>query len=189
MSIGIVLKGINALHFGRLVDFIFEFIPQFVMMAVLFGYMAVLIIVKWLTFWKDTNEAPSIIAFMINIFLKNGQIIGSPLIGSLSLNEKINIICLLTALLCVPLMLLVKPLYEKFTHVDHEQHNPQRPSRLTSKGYSKFEDEEDPVTPPKDFERERPSDNKNATEQRFKLDDDKSDSPIRRLEGSINTEN
>lgn len=118
MMIGIALKGINALHFGRLVDFIFEFIPQFVMMAVLFGYMALLIIVKWLTFWKNTNEAPSIIAFMINIFLKNGQILGSPLIGSLAFNEKINIFCLLTAVLCVPLMLLVKPLYEKFTHVD-----------------------------------------------------------------------
>jgi len=81
------------------------------MMSVLFGYMSLLIIVKWLTFWKDTNEAPSIIAFMINIFLKQGQVVGKPLIGSKSLNEKINIGCLLTALLCVPLMLLVKPLY------------------------------------------------------------------------------
>ena len=72
MLLGIVLKAANSLHFGNMIDLLFEFIPYFVMMCVLFGYMSLWIIVKWLTFWKDTNEAPSIIAFMINIFLKQG---------------------------------------------------------------------------------------------------------------------
>jgi hypothetical protein len=51
------------------------------MMSVLFGYMGCLIIVKWMTVWKSTADAPSIIAFMINIFLKNGEVIGQPIIG------------------------------------------------------------------------------------------------------------
>jgi V-type H+-transporting ATPase subunit a len=111
MMLGICLKAANSLYFGRIVEFIFEFIPQFVMMGVLFGYMSALIIVKWLTFWKDTSKAPSIISFMINIFLKQGEVSGSPLIGSKSFNESLNFTFLVIAVLCIPLMLLVKPLY------------------------------------------------------------------------------
>lgn len=93
---------------------------------------------------------------------------------------------MITAVLCVPLMLLVKPLYEKLIH-SHQNPEIKKPNWLNSKGYSKFDDEEEePVTPPKGFERDDgwPSDNKNATEAWFWMDDDKSDSPIRRLAGS-----
>lgn len=48
MSIGIVLKGLNALHFRNRLDFFFEFIPQIVLLLALFGWMDVLIIAKWL---------------------------------------------------------------------------------------------------------------------------------------------
>lgn len=51
------------------------------MMMALFGYMSFLIIVKWLTNWKNTAEAPSVIAFMINIFLNHGEVVGKPFIG------------------------------------------------------------------------------------------------------------
>jgi len=112
------------------------------MMSVLFGYMSFLIIIKWLTFWKNTGDAPSIIAFMINIFLKQGTVIGSPLVGSKDFNEKLNIGFLITAVLCVPLMLLVKPLHTKFTSPHHEEEKPKK-EKLKKSGYSKFEDEED----------------------------------------------
>lgn len=128
MLIGICLKAANSLYFGRMIDFFFEFIPQFVMMIVLFGYMSVLIIVKWLTFWKNTNQAPSIIAFMINIFLKKGEIMGQPLIGSKQFNEKLNITFLIIALLCIPLMLLVKPLYLKLTDHSYLEIKPGKPN-------------------------------------------------------------
>ena len=48
MSIGIVLKGLNALHFRQRLDFLFEFIPQICLLLALFGWMDVLIIAKWL---------------------------------------------------------------------------------------------------------------------------------------------
>jgi V-type H+-transporting ATPase subunit a len=47
MSMGICLKGCNALHFGRTVDFLFEFIPQIVLLLFFFGWMDCLIIGKW----------------------------------------------------------------------------------------------------------------------------------------------
>ncbi len=47
MSMGIIMKGLNALHFRQKLDFLFEFIPQLVLLFVLFGWMDILIIGKW----------------------------------------------------------------------------------------------------------------------------------------------
>jgi V-type H+-transporting ATPase subunit a len=49
MSIGIFLKGMNSLHFRNKLDFFFEFIPQFLLLFALFGWMDILIIAKWLS--------------------------------------------------------------------------------------------------------------------------------------------
>jgi V-type H+-transporting ATPase subunit a len=49
MSLGIFMKAFNSVHFKRGVDFWFEFIPQIVLLLALFGFMDLLIIVKWLT--------------------------------------------------------------------------------------------------------------------------------------------
>jgi V-type H+-transporting ATPase subunit a len=48
MSLGIILKGANAIYFKQPLDFIFEFIPQILLLLVLFGWMDALIIGKWL---------------------------------------------------------------------------------------------------------------------------------------------
>lgn len=49
MSLGILMKGLNALHFKRPLEFIFEFIPQMLILWGLFMWMDILIIAKWLT--------------------------------------------------------------------------------------------------------------------------------------------
>lgn len=49
MTLGILLKGTNALYFRSGVDFLFEFVPQLVTLLALFGFMDYLIIDKWLT--------------------------------------------------------------------------------------------------------------------------------------------
>jgi V-type H+-transporting ATPase subunit a len=89
MSFGIVLRGVNALHFGNKIDFIFEFLPQIVFMGLLFGYMNVMIMIKWCTdYWVvdtlkstateiqlQTYKAPSIITQLMQIFLKFGDVV------------------------------------------------------------------------------------------------------------------
>jgi len=73
MSLGIVLKGCNDLYFGRAVDFIFEFIPQLVMFLCLFGFMDLMVIVKWTTDYSDdTSKAPAIINAMLNMAMNGG---------------------------------------------------------------------------------------------------------------------
>lgn len=84
MSLGIFMKAFNALYFRRYIDFLFEFLPQIVLLWALFGWMDLLIIVKWLTPWEvpcaqtgsrfDSSQAPSIITIMIAMFLKGGAI-------------------------------------------------------------------------------------------------------------------
>jgi V-type H+-transporting ATPase subunit a len=61
MSLGIVLKGTNAIHNKNMIDFLFEFCPQIIILVALFGYMDFMIIIKWLTNWEGKEQyAPSV---------------------------------------------------------------------------------------------------------------------------------
>lgn len=77
---GVFLKGCNAIGSREVVEFLFEFLPQFVFMCVTFGYMDFLIMKKWLTDWTGRlDQAPGIINTMINMPLKGGSTEGMPL--------------------------------------------------------------------------------------------------------------
>jgi V-type H+-transporting ATPase subunit a len=52
MTFGILLKGINAWHFGAKLDLYCEFVPMILFDFALFGYMVVLIFVKWSIDWN-----------------------------------------------------------------------------------------------------------------------------------------
>lgn len=73
MSLGIVLRGMNNIKDKAIIDFFCEFLPMLVLLSAAFGYMVLLIILKWLTNWTSNSAfAPSIINQMINIPLSNG---------------------------------------------------------------------------------------------------------------------
>lgn len=75
MSLGITMKAFNAVHFRNKMDFFFEFVPQIILMMVLFGYMDLLIICKWLTDFKGKESmAPSVITTMIDMALSGGAV-------------------------------------------------------------------------------------------------------------------
>jgi V-type H+-transporting ATPase subunit a len=73
MTFGIILKGVNAVHFESPLDLFCEFIPQLVFLTCTFGYMDFLIIVKWMTVYE--GEAPSIITTMIGMVLTPFEIV------------------------------------------------------------------------------------------------------------------
>lgn len=88
MIFGICLRGLNAIHFGNKTDFILEFIPQLIFMTILFGYMLVMIFIKWYVNWfnyltpvEGFIQAPSIITQLMNIFLKLGDVGPMPIWG------------------------------------------------------------------------------------------------------------
>lgn len=84
MSLGVCCKAANSLYFRKKLDFYFEFLPQFIFLVGLFGYMDFLIIFKWLKVWDERvglippqQWAPSIISTMMNIGLDLGRTVQS----------------------------------------------------------------------------------------------------------------
>jgi V-type H+-transporting ATPase subunit a len=53
MTLGVIIKAYNSIYFKKKLDFYFEFIPQFLFLFLLFGYMDFLIIFKWLKLWDE----------------------------------------------------------------------------------------------------------------------------------------
>ena len=103
MLFGILLKGANGISSGHLVDFWFEALPQFIFMAVTFGYMSFCIIIKWLTNWEGRDPV-SIIQLFINFVS-----VDEPLYGSAQLQETIQIVFVFLCFICMFLMLIPKP--------------------------------------------------------------------------------
>ena len=104
MLFGTLLKGSNAIYFGKWEDLIFEAIPQFLFMFVTFGYMSFCIIYKWLTNW-DGQEPPSIIQLFINF-----TNVEAPLYGPEGLQQSLQTAFLFTCIICFFLMILPKPI-------------------------------------------------------------------------------
>ena len=104
MVIGIILKGLNSIFEKDFVELIFVFVPQIVLMLILFGYMDFLIFVKWSTPYPmvskeingttyEINEnyiAPDIKSYLMNIFLRFGELPEKPKL-SLSRENDTNI--------------------------------------------------------------------------------------------------
>lgn len=83
MTLGIILKGLNALNETKWIDFLFEFLPQLIFMIAFFGYMNFMIIIKWLTDWSFASQnGPSIITLLIGIPLRGSDPGPIPLYGT-----------------------------------------------------------------------------------------------------------
>ena len=75
MSLGVCMKAFNATYRKDKLDFFLEFVPQIILLLVLFGYMDLMIICKWLhDFTNNENAAPSVITMMIGMFLSGGSL-------------------------------------------------------------------------------------------------------------------
>ena len=66
MTLGIFLKGANRVYFRDWSKFFFVFLPELLFFLCTFGYMVLLIILKWLTVFPSPEAAPSIISIFIN---------------------------------------------------------------------------------------------------------------------------
>ena len=126
MGLGVCMKALNAAYFKNKLDFWFEFVPQIILLFVLFGYMDIMIIAKWTTdFTGKESTAPSIISNMIDMAL-NGGAIAPGTVALFNSQQAISILFLLIALVCVPTMLFPKPLIidkENKHHAEQAHHD------------------------------------------------------------------
>ena len=135
ICLGIFLKMLNTKHFGNYIDMIFEWIPQQLFFFCTFGYMSFLILYKWTLPWgeegyEDLSMAPSIIGQMIALPLAMGSTEGKPL-WDMESQEKLQYNLLMISLICIPWMLLPKPIIiwakMSFGGGSHHHSSPSKP--------------------------------------------------------------
>ncbi|KAL7069406.1 putative vacuolar proton translocating ATPase subunit A [Cryptosporidium serpentis] len=110
MSLGVILKGINSLHFGNYLDFFCEFIPQILFMTGFVGYLNFLIFYKWLTPVIGYNK-PSILNTLIGL---QGSLFGAEIQpqdifypNQATVQKFITLVLLIS----IPWMFFPKPIY------------------------------------------------------------------------------
>eukprot|EP00285_Hemiselmis_virescens_P009660 CAMPEP_0173388588 /NCGR_PEP_ID=MMETSP1356-20130122/10864_1 /TAXON_ID=77927 ORGANISM="Hemiselmis virescens, Strain PCC157" /NCGR_SAMPLE_ID=MMETSP1356 /ASSEMBLY_ACC=CAM_ASM_000847 /LENGTH=281 /DNA_ID=CAMNT_0014345531 /DNA_START=27 /DNA_END=872 /DNA_ORIENTATION=- len=130
MLFGLACKTSNCFYFRQWKEFYFENIPEFLFLLSLFGYLVFLIILKWTTNWVGLGlPAPALLDTLLKMLLEFGSPIeDKDLLYTGQGTVQPLLVCL--AFVCVPWMLLPKPLllraehkngYKELTAEDHSK--------------------------------------------------------------------
>ncbi|KAE9620536.1 putative V-type ATPase, V0 complex, 116kDa subunit family [Lupinus albus] len=114
MNLGIMLSYFNAHFFGNSVDIRYQFVPQVIFLNSLFGYLSLLIIVKWCT-----GSQADLYHVMIYMFLSPFDNLGE---NQLLWGQRpLQVVLLLLAVIAIPWMLFPKPFILKKLHNERFQ--------------------------------------------------------------------
>lgn len=118
MTLGITLSLFNHLEFKDHRSIWFGFLPEIVFFLCIFGYLCILIFLKWNTDWVALNEdAPSLLNTLIAMFMSPGVYTESSRLFPGQENVQLGLLgC---ALLAVPLLLFPKPVLIFFDNMKH----------------------------------------------------------------------
>ncbi|KAI4300056.1 hypothetical protein L6164_033474 [Bauhinia variegata] len=124
MNLGIIISYFNAKFFGNGLNIWFQFIPQMIFLNALFGYLSLLIIVKWVT-----GSTADLYHIMIYMFLSPTDELGE---NQLFVGQKtLQLVLLVLALVSVPWMLIPKPFLLKKQHEDRHRGESYAPLQST----------------------------------------------------------
>ncbi|XP_039964375.1 V-type proton ATPase 116 kDa subunit a1-like [Bactrocera tryoni] len=119
MIFGVCLSVVNFMYFKKYSLIFLEFIPQILFLILLFGYMCFMMFYKWVKYTPKTDYlpdspgcAPSVLIYFINmmLFSDSPQLPGCDeymFVAQPSLQK----IFVVLAIICIPWILLGKPLY------------------------------------------------------------------------------
>ncbi|MBA0558090.1 hypothetical protein Golob_015124 [Gossypium lobatum] len=114
MNLGIILSYFNARFFHSSLDIRYQFVPQMIFLNSLFGYLSLLIIIKWCI-----GSQADLYHVMIYMFLSPTDDLGE---NELFWGQRpLQIVLLLLALVAVPWMLFPKPFILKKLHSERFQ--------------------------------------------------------------------
>ncbi|KAI3464891.1 hypothetical protein Pfo_021554 [Paulownia fortunei] len=130
MNLGIILSYYNAKFFRNDLNIWYQFVPQMIFLNSLFGYLSLLIIVKWCT-----GSQADLYHVMIYMFLSPTDDLGE---NQLFMGQRfLQMVLLVAALVAVPWMLFPKPFLLKKQH--QERHRGQSYAPLQSIDDDSFE--------------------------------------------------
>ncbi|XP_024530911.1 V-type proton ATPase subunit a3 [Selaginella moellendorffii] len=109
MNLGLALSYYNASYFNEPLDIWYQFVPQILFLGSLFGYLSLLIIIKWCS-----GSQADLYHVMIYMFLSPTDDLGPNQL--FSGQTEVQCFLLLIAVVAVPTMLLPKPLALKKRH-------------------------------------------------------------------------
>ncbi|XP_062121709.1 V-type proton ATPase 116 kDa subunit a 1 [Drosophila sulfurigaster albostrigata] len=123
MVFGVSMSVCNFVHFKKYSSIILEFVPQILFLLLLFGYMCFMMFFKWFKYSASAQVqsetpgcAPSVLIMFINMMLfKNTPPFKGCEEYMFESQPSIQKTFVIIGLICVPWMLLGKPLYIKFT--------------------------------------------------------------------------
>ncbi|XP_059626733.1 V-type proton ATPase subunit a1 [Cornus florida] len=114
MNLGIMMSYFNARFFSSSLDIRYQFVPQMIFLNCLFGYLSLLIVIKWCT-----GSQADLYHVMIYMFLSPFEALGD---NQLFWGQTVlQIIFLLSAIIAVPWMLFPKPFILKKLHMERFQ--------------------------------------------------------------------